>query len=216
MKVLSLNIGKTQTIKWKNKFTKTAFFKTPVNEPLPVYYLTIGGDEQADPRFHGGETKAVYAYDIAHYEHWKRILPRDDWSFGMFGENLTTEGLLDSAARIGNIYQIGTAKLQVMQPRFPCMKLNMRFNDSSMVKLFTQQKRNGIYFKVIEEGTIEAGNAIELLETSPYNITVADIVDCHNSYGYNQEQLKQILAIPYLPTSLKKNLEEFIEAPKLF
>lgn len=216
MKVISLNIGKTQTLQWKNKSTKTAFFKMPVDEPLQVSFLTIIGDEQADPRFHGGEAKAVYAYDISHYEHWKKILPRDDWQHGMFGENLTTEGLQDNEVFIGSIYKIGTAKLQVTQPRFPCMKLNMRFNDSGMVKIFTQQKRNGIYFKVVEEGTMQAGDEIELIETSPYKITIADVVNCYNSNGENQEQLKNILAIPHLPKPLKKDLEELIEVPKLF
>lgn len=216
MKVLSLNIGKTQTIKWKNSTTKTAFFKIPVQESLHVSLLKIEGDEQADPRFHGGETKAVYAYDIDHYQHWKKILARDDWNFGLFGENLTTEGLLDNEVMVGSIYKIGTTELQAMEPRFPCMKLNMRFNDANMVKMFTQQKRNGIYFKVIEQGSIQSGDAIELVEQSPYKITIADIVNSHNSRGKNQQQLKDILAIPFLPKALKKNLEKFITVPSLF
>jgi MOSC domain-containing protein YiiM len=216
MKVISLNIGKAKTVKWKNATTKTAFWKTPVNEALQVSALTIVGDEQADPRFHGGENKALYAYDISHYEHWKKVLLRDDWQHGMFGENLSTEGLLDNEVKIGNIYQIGTAKLQVTQPRFPCMKLNMRFNDPFMVKLFTQQKRNGIYFKVVEEGTIQAGDTIKLIETSVYNISIADVVECYNNRGQNQQRVKEILAISYLPKMLKKDFEEFIETPKLF
>ncbi len=216
MKVISLNVGKTQTIQYKNTTTKTAIFKYPVNEPLQISFLQIAGDQQADPRYHGGETKAVYAYDSTYYQHWQQILPREDWGFGMFGENLTTEGLLDNEVRIGNIYKIGSTILQAMQPRFPCSKLNVRFNLPAMVKLFRQEKRNGIYFKVLEEGAIKTGDVIELMETSPYNITITDVVTCYNTKGKDQQLLSSILAIPYLPKNLKKELETFIVVPTLW
>ena len=210
MKLLSLNVGKKQTVQWKNKSTKTAFFKRPVQEPLQVSFLTIIGDEQADPRFHGGETKAVYAYDIAHYDQWKKILPRDDWQPGMFGENLTSEGLQDNEVKVGNIYKIGTTKLQAMEPRFPCMKLNMRFQLSTMAKLFRQQERSGIYFKVIEEGTVKAGDAIELVQASAYDVTIHQLVTCYYSKGADRALLEKIVGIDYLPIKLKREFESFL------
>jgi MOSC domain-containing protein YiiM len=210
MKIVSVNIGKTQALQWKSKTTQTAFLKQPVQGPVQVIQHTLKGDEQADPRYHGGEHKAVYAYDEAHYEVWKRLVPRDDWQHGMFGENLTTQGLLDSEVQIGDVFEMGSAWLQVTQPRFPCMKLNMRFNMSNMLKLFTQQQRNGIYFKVVKEGVLQAGDAIQLVKPSSLNITISDVVQCYHTKGANKQLLQAILAIPELPKGLRKDLQAFL------
>src|SRR5688572_13368073 len=134
MKLVSLNTGRPQEKTWNEKPVLTSIFKKPVIGQRKVSFLNIEGDEQADLRVHGGVNKAVYAYDLSHYDHWKKILPRDDWEYGMFGENLTTLGLPDEAVRVGNIYQVGTAKLQVVQPRFPCIKINIRFNLPDMIE----------------------------------------------------------------------------------
>lgn len=210
MKIISLNVGKTQTVKYKNKTTRTAIFKTPSTKIHQVSFLLIDGDQQTDKRYHGGETKAVYSYDIAHYDYWKQALPRDDWNYGMFGENLTTQGLLESEVKIGNIYTVGSAKLQAMEPRFPCSKLNVRFNLSTMVKLFKQQKRNGIYFKVVAEGAMQMNDEIVLVEESPYNVTIQDCVNSFYTKGENKEMLHQLLSIPYLPVQLKAGFEAFL------
>lgn len=209
MHIISINIGKPKTIKWKNKSVTTSIFKQPVYQQCQVSFSGIEGDEQADLRYHGGETKAIYTYDISYYEQWKKVLPREDWNYGMFGENLTTKGLLDNEVLIGNIYKVGSTIIKAMEPRFPCSKLNMRFNLSTMVKMFTQQKQNGIYFKVLEKGLIQTNDIIELIETSPYNITINDIVKCFYSNGENKLMLQNILAIPYLPNGLRKNLTTF-------
>src|SRR5829696_1411284 len=150
MKLISLNVGLPKEIEWNGKTVRTSFFKLPVVDRRQVTQLNIEGDEQADQRVHGGINKAIYAYDVSHYEHWKKRLLRDDWSWGMFGENLTTKGLLDEEAKIGDVYEVGTARLQVVQPRFPCMKLNVRFDNPGMMELFMRQRRNGINFKVLK------------------------------------------------------------------
>ena len=209
MKLISLNVGHPQEIEWNGKTVRTSIFKYPVSDRRQVYQLHVEGDEQADLRVHGGVNKAVYAYDVSHYEHWKNVLSRHDWSWGLFGENLTTEGLLDEEAKIGDVYQVGTAKLQVVQPRFPCTKLNVRFNDPGMMELFMQQKRNGIYFRVVEEGTARAGDEIKRVENSPYAVTVQDYVNCYYEKGRPASTRDAILSIPFLPESQRRAFEGF-------
>lgn len=170
----------------------------------------VEGDEQADLRVHGGANKAVYAYDVAHYHHWQTLLQRTDWPYGLFGENLTTEGLRDEAVNIGDVYKIGTAKLQVVQPRFPCTKLNVRFALPGMMELFMAQRRNGIYFRVVEEGWIEAGDSIALATPSPYAVTVQDYVDCYYEKGKNRQVLETLLSIPFLPEGQRRAFEAFL------
>jgi len=192
------------------KIVRTSIFKQPVTGQRKVSFLNIEGDEQSDLNVHGGINKAVYAYDLSHYHHWKNILPRDDWQYGMFGENLTTSGLPDSEVKIGDIFQIGTAKLQVIQPRFPCTKLNIRFGLPDMIERFMDQRRNGIYFKVIKEGIIEANNKILLVEPSPYNVTITDYVNCYYSKGGDKHVLKNLLSIPYLAERHRIVFEGFL------
>ena len=210
MKVVSLNIGRPQEKEWMGKTVCTSIFKSPVTGKRHVSFLNIEGDEQADLRVHGGINKAVYAYDLSHYAHWKNSLQRPAWEHGLFGENLTTDGLLDEEARIGDVYQIGTAKLQVVQPRFPCTKLNIRFGMPDMLERFREQKRNGIYFRVVEEGKIGAGDDIVLGEQSSYAVTVQAYVDNYYSKGSNRQLLHTILSIPFLPEGQRKAFEAFL------
>ena len=211
MKLISLNVGQPREIEWNGKAVRTSIFKYPVTDRRHVSQLNIEGDEQSDLRVHGGVNKAVYAYDVSHYQHWKKVLLRDDWGWGMFGENLTTDGLLDQEARIGDVYQIGTAKLQVVQPRFPCMKLNVRFSKPDMVELFMAQKRNGIYFKVLEEGTVQANDEIRLAERSAYAVTIQEYVACYYAKGQPSNVCNTILSIPFLPESQRRTFESFME-----
>lgn len=209
MKLVSLNVGGPKDVEWNGKIVRTSIFKSSVANKRKVTQLNIEGDEQSDLRVHGGINKAIYAYDVSHYEHWKKLLVRDDWSWGLFGENLTTEGLPDEEVKIGDVYQIGTVKLQVVQPRFPCMKLNVRFNNPEMTELFVTQRRNGIYFKVLEEGEIEAGDEIKLLERSSYNVTIQNYVNCYYEKGKPDHIRTTILSIPFLPESQRRAFESF-------
>jgi MOSC domain-containing protein YiiM len=210
MKVVSLNVGRLQEKEWNEKTVRTSIFKSPVKGKRHVSFLNIEGDEQADLRVHGGINKAVYAYDLSHYEHWKTILHREQWEPGLFGENLTTEGLLDEVVKIGDVYQIGTAKLQVVQPRFPCTKLNVRFGLPDMMERFMEQGRNGIYFRVVEEGEIEAGDEIKLIEPSPFAVTIQAYVNNYYSRGSDRILLKTILSIPFLPEGQRRAFESFV------
>ena len=210
MKLLSLNVGRPQATTWNGKTLSTSIFKSAVAGERKVSFLNVEGDEQADLRVHGGVNKAVYAYDVSHYEHWKKILRREDWSCGLFGENLTTEGLRDELVKIGDVYRIGTVHLQAVQPRFPCTKLNVRFHLPDMLERFTAQRRNGIYFRVTKEGILKAGDEIALLEPSPFNVTVQQYVDCYYAKGADKDVLQTILSVPYLPERQRQAFESFL------
>ena len=210
MRVVSLNVGKPGERQWQGRTVRTSIFKSPVAGKRKVTLLNIEGDEQSDLRVHGGINKAVYAYDLSHYAHWKTILHREQWEPGLFGENLTTEGLPDEEVKIGDVYRIGTATLQVVQSRFPCTKLNVRFGLPDMMERFMEQKRNGIYFKVLEEGEIETGDEIRLIAPSPFDVTVQAYVANYYAKGSDKELLKTILSIPFLPEGQRKAFEAFL------
>lgn len=209
MMLRSLNVGRPQEIERPGKTIRTSIFKSPVYGERKVSFLNIEGDEQADLRVHGGINKAVYAYDLLHYEHWKKILRRDDWPCGLFGENLTTDGLPDDEVKIGDVYQIGSVHLQAVQPRFPCTKLNVRFGLPDMMERFTNEKRNGIYFKVVKEGTLAAGDEIVLVESSSFHVTVQQYVNCYYAKGADKALVETILSIPFLPESQRRAFESF-------
>jgi len=138
--------------------------------------LNIEGDQQSDLRVHGGIHKAVYVYPSEHYEYWREQLPDETMPWGMFGENLTTTGLIESDVCIGDRLRVGSAVLQVTQPRMPCFKLALRFGRPDMVKRFWKSGRSGFYVSVIEEGVLEPGSTIERIPTTEPLITVAELV----------------------------------------
>ncbi|CAA6825473.1 MAG: MOSC domain-containing protein [uncultured Aureispira sp.] len=210
MKLLSLNVGQPKTVSWKGKEVETSIFKYPVDGQKAVSLLNIEGDKQADLRYHGGRDKAIYSYDKADYTAWKKQIDREEWPFGLFGENLTTEGLDESEVQIGAIYQIGSVLIQATQPRIPCFKLNICFEREDMTALFYNFKRYGIYFRVLEAGVLKAGDAIELVEKGAYSISIAEIVACFTSKGKDKKMLQQILDIPILPDGLRKKLVSFL------
>ena len=139
MLITSVNVGKPRQIQWQGQVISTGIFKYPVNlhESILIRKMNLVGDQQADLRVHGGTYKAVYAYATEHYDYWKNLLPDIEFLWGAFGENLTIEGgFLEDTVCVGDIYSIGSAKLQVTQPRLPCYKLGARFQRQDMVKLF--------------------------------------------------------------------------------
>jgi len=127
---------------------QTGIFKDPVNGPVTIRKLNLAGDQQADLTVHGGAEKAVYAYPAEHYEYWRKTLPEAPFSWGKFGENLTTEGLGEDSLCIGDRLRVGSAILMVTQPRMPCYKLALRFDRDDMIKLFLTSQRSGFYFSV--------------------------------------------------------------------
>lgn len=175
-KVISVNVGLPRNVIWKGRTVTTSIFKMPVRGTVSVQRLGLEGDKQADLTVHGGPDKAIYAYPSEHYEYWKNELDRIDLPWGMFGENLTTEGLLEDAVHIGDEFQIGTARLFITQPRLPCYKLGLKFGRDDMIKRFLTSNHSGFYFGVREEGVVEAGALIELISRGASNPTVAETI----------------------------------------
>lgn len=207
MRITSVNVGLPRTVEWGGRRVTTAIFKQPVTTPLALDLLNFAGDRQADLTVHGGPDKAIYAYDTAHYDYWRQHLNRVDWTPGLFGENLTTEGLLDSEVRVGDLFQIGTAQLRAVQPRFPCYKLNVRFDDPHMVRRFAQASRSGIYFRVVEPGVIQAGDPIKLIQPADTTLTIQALFQLILSRKADAALLAEALALPHLPANLRRQLE---------
>jgi MOSC domain-containing protein YiiM len=200
MKLLSVNVGLPREIQWKEKVVRTSIFKEPVQGRVRVSQLNLKGDQQSDLSVHGGIDKAVYAYPSEHYPFWRQELPGTDFTWGAFGENLTTEGLLEDT-RIGDRFRIGSAEFVVTQPRMPCYKLGIRFNRPDIVKRFLQSGRSGFYFAVLKEGAISAGDSIELLTRDEHGVTIADIVNLYGPDATNQDLLRRVSELPSLPKS---------------
>jgi MOSC domain-containing protein YiiM len=201
MKLLSVNVGLPREIEWKGKIVRTSIFKASVPGRVPVAKLNLKGDQQSDLSVHGGIDKAVYAYPSEHYPFWRQQLPDMDLPWGVFGENLTTEGLLEETFHIGDRLRVGSAEFVVTQPRMPCFKLGIRFNRSDIVKRFLQSGRTGFYFAVLKEGEVAAGDSIELLEKDEHNIPVADVVNLYRRDATNQDLLRRVSELPSLPKS---------------
>ena len=177
MRVVSVNVAQPRLVEWKDEVVATGIFKQPVSGPVRVGLTNLDGDRQADLTVHGGVDKAVYAYPSEHYPFWQAELERDDLGWGMFGENLTTEGLLERDTRIGDVIRAGTAVLRVTKPRFPCYKLGVKFAREDILDLFLLSRRSGFYTAVLQEGDVAAGDPVERVSGEMDRPTVAEAVD---------------------------------------
>jgi MOSC domain-containing protein YiiM len=160
MKLVSVNTGLPREVAWQGRTVTTAICKKPVAGRVALCRLNLDGDGQADLSVHGGEHKAVYCYPIAHYEYWRRELPGRDLPLAIFGENFTTDGLLEDSVHLGDQFSVGSAQVVVTQPRLPCYKLGVRFQSDDMVKRFLASGRTGFYFAVTREGEAGVGDEI--------------------------------------------------------
>jgi MOSC domain-containing protein YiiM len=209
MRVVSLNVAKPRTVIHDGAPVRTGIFKEPVAGRRSVRKLGIEGDGQADRRYHGGPDQAVYAYPAEHYGYWQKELGREAMPFGQFGENLTTEGLDEAGVQVGDRLRIGTALLQVTQPRLPCSKLAMRMEaGKGFVKRFQQSGRLGFYLRVLEEGEIAAGDAIELIPAAEPTLSIAAFLQAHLSKGRDQDAIRRALAAPGLSDGWRTRFEK--------
>jgi MOSC domain-containing protein YiiM len=204
-----VNVGLPRRVKFQRRNISTGIFKAPVRRRVKLGKMNFEGDKQADLKVHGGEYKAVYSYPSEHYSYWKAKLERMDLPFGMFGENLTTEGMFEDEINIGDEFKIGSARLVATQPRMPCYKLGIRFGNMNMVKEFMASGRHGIYLKVLDEGEIGPGDIIELIRKDENRVTVRDIVKLYLRTNMDQESstIKRALRIKYLPEGWRTHFE---------
>ena len=164
MKLTSVNVGLPREVVVGGKVVRTSIWKNPVQGRVHVSTLNLDGDQQSDLSVHGGVDKAVYLYPGEHYSYWRTQLPGVDLPWGAFGENFSTEGILEDQIKVGDRLRIGSVEFTVTQPRMPCFKLGIRFNRRDIVKRFLESKRTGFYLAVLREGEVESGDAIEFTE----------------------------------------------------
>ena len=175
MKVLSVNIGERKKVIWRKKEIETGIYKFPVDEPIFLGKEDVEGDNVVDRKHHGGIEQAVYGYSEKHYGYFKKLHPDLEWDFGMFGENITFSELNEEEILVGSVYQLGECKLEVTKPRQPCYKLGIRFNDPIIIKQFWESTMSGIYFKILETGTVKKGDELILIEESKETLTIAKL-----------------------------------------
>src|SRR6202049_1636268 len=172
--VISVNVGLPRDIEWQGKLVHTGVWKKSVPGRVMVRRLNVDGDGQGDLAGHGGEHRAVMVYQMDSYRHWGRHLGRNDFTLGQFGENFTVEGLADDEVCIGDRYRIGTATFEVTQPRVTCYRVGIRMNDPRIPALLVSHHRPGFYFRVLEEGDVQAGDEIIKLGSGPEQMPVAE------------------------------------------
>ena len=206
VRIVSVNVGMPRIVIWQGRTVKTGIFKEPVAGPVPLRRHNLDGDAQADLTVHGGPDKAVYAYPSEHYPAWRTRLNRE-LSHGIFGENLTTEGLIEDAVYIGDVFRAGTARLVVTQPRMPCFKLGLRFRDPAMVRTFLHVGHPGIYLAVREEGVVNPGDRIERVAEDESRIAVTDMLRLILDHDADPDDVRRLLEVPALAAVWRAEFE---------
>lgn len=213
MKIVSLNVGMPREVIWHGRSVETGIFKEPVAGRVALRTLNLDGDRQADLTVHGGEYKAVYCYPVEHYEYWKKELGRE-LPMAMFGENFTTEGLLEKDAHLGDRFRVGTAEVVVTQPRLPCYKLGIRFGADDMVKRFLASGRSGFYLAVTREGEVGAGDEIVRISRDANAVPVTEITRLYVAKRFapdDLDSLRRIMKIDSVPEDWKGYFAERME-----
>lgn len=208
MKIISINVGRARETFHEGRVVRTGIFKTPVIGRVLVSALNIAGDQQADLTVHGGLSKAIYVYPSEHYEFWRKELPGVEFPPGSFGENLTTEGLLEKGINIGDRLGAGSVELVVTEPRLPCYKLALKFGRDDMVKRFLNSRRTGFYCAVLREGEIGAGDAIQFVSRDQSSVTVAEITRLYAFDKHDSTGLRRASDAPAVPESWRSYFRE--------
>lgn len=210
MKVISTNIGDPVTFTWNGKEEQTGIFKYPTAKGLFLGENDVRNDTVIDRVHHAGTNKACYIFSSDYYSYWKKLYPELKWDWGMFGENLTIEGLDESKMRVGNIYKIGDALVQVSQPREPCYKLGVRFNEPKIIKQFVEHNHPGTYVKVLEEGLVKSGDSIIMVEESSNALTVQQFYALMFTKEKNQKILQLFMDNASVPQYKKDRLAKYV------
>ena len=210
--LLAVCVGRPQSIAYNGRQVSTAIFKQPVQGKVMCRALGLNGDAQADLTMHGGVEKAIYAYPVEHYAYWERELARGDLPLGQFGENFILRGLAEDRVRLGDVFRVGHARVQVTQPRVSCYKIGLRLNAGpGFPKRFLESGRLGYYFRVLEEGEVEAGDAVELEDSDARSITIAEFIEFSQSRLDESSGIRRILESRALPKSWRAHFEERLD-----
>ncbi len=213
-RLLSVNVGLPREVVWQGRTVSTAIWKQPVQGPRLVRRLNVDGDRQGDLAGHGGENRAVFVYQIDAYRYWEKQLGRADFTYGQFGENFTVEGLPDDDVRVGDRYRIGSAIFEVTQPRVTCYRIGIRMSEPRMASLLVAHGRPGFYFRVLQEGEVEAGDDVVRLLRGPENISISEINALLYKPGHSAERLEQALRIPALSAGWRSSFQALLNSAK--
>ena len=209
MKVVSVNIGQKQSIQWRGKEVHTGIFKKPVDHPIFLGKTDVTKDQVVDRMYHGGADKACYIFSSDAYPRFKALYPNLEWSFGMFGENITIKGLDESKVSIGETYQLGEAIIQIAQPRQPCYKLGVKFGDQKIVKDFIAAPHPGIYIRVIKEGLVKTGDEMKLKSQPELPLSLLDVHRLiYSPTSEDKEQIKAAIKNEFLAGDCKETLKK--------
>jgi MOSC domain-containing protein YiiM len=190
-RVLALYAGRAGTIATAGGVVPSAIAKSPVTGRVRIAADGLPGDEQVYPT-HGGPDRAICVYPSEHYARWAaRVAPA-------FGENVTSEGVLENETLIGDVWRIGSAVVQVSQPRSPCAKVAARLGIRDLVMRARRSRCTGLHLRVLEPGELAAGDAIELVERASHGITVADAVSARFDPAPDQALVAALLVLPEL------------------
>ena len=214
MKVISVNVGLPRTITWKGQLVTTGIFKAPIAGRVRVRRLNLDGDRQADLSVHGGPDKAIYVYPSEHYDYWRGELSATEFPWGMFGENFTSEGLLEDVVNVGDRFRIGSAVALVTQPRVPCFKLAAKFGREDIVQRFLASGRSGFYLKVVQEGEVGAGDPIEPLSRDLYAVAVADVARLYRDRSGDLSLLQRAVQVEALSEGWRERFQRRIDQLK--
>ena len=199
-KIVSVNVGTPKEFEYKGRTAQSAIWKTPVNGRVAARGINLDGDDQADRKAHGGYDKAVYAYAIEDIKWWEGQLDRE-LNPGMFGENLTTEGIEVNDALVGEHWEIGNTVLEVSEPRIPCWRLGVRMDDKTFPRKFTEAMRPGPYLRIIQEGEIGAGDVIKVVDRPDHGLSIRDVF---RIYTQDRAEFKRILEVDKMSDDGKK------------
>ena len=201
MELVSVNVGLPRLLTREGATFKTGIFKNALEGRVMLRTTNLDGDRQADLSVHGGPNKAVYGYPCEHYAAWNAELPDPARTWGAFGENFTTEGLLETTVSIGDRYRVGSAVVSVTTPRLPCFKLAAKFQRDDMIERFVRSGRSGFYFSVTEEGEVGAGDEFELIGREETTLTIAEVNGLYTAKSPDRETLQRSLNVKLLPES---------------
>jgi ferredoxin-NADP reductase/MOSC domain-containing protein YiiM len=209
-RLLSVNVGLPRDVSWRGRTVHTGIWKTPVMGRRMVRRLNIEGDGQGDLKGHGGERRAVYVYQMDSYRYWQNHLGRNDFVYGQFGENFTVDGLSDAEVCIGDRYRIGSALFEVTQPRVTCYRVGIRMNEPDMPALLVKHGRPGFYFRVLDEGEVQAGDEITQVAPGPERMSVFEVNALLYLPGHPRDRLERALRIPALSAGWHRSLEALL------
>lgn len=210
MKIISTNIAKPTIITWNGKQVTTGIYKNPTEKPIYLAKEGVIGDEVSDRRVHGGIYKACYMFSEVHYAHWKLLYPDLDWNWGMFGENLTVSNLDETQIFIGDIYNLGEARVQITQPREPCFKFASKFGSTNALKQFIEHGYPGTYLRILQEGYVKTGDTLKLVERQKHSLTTVQLFNLIFAKEKNQDLVKLAINNEALPQRKRDKIKQFL------